>query len=481
MTRPRQYPREPQPRLDLSTPRRIHVVGVGGPGMSALAIILAERGHIVSGSEIRDSDVLDTLRSVGVTVFMGQRAENVRDAEIVTYSTAIADDNIELVTARARGITVLHRGDVLGSACMNDRVIGVAGTHGKTTTSALLLLMLRGGGQDPSYVVGAEVRDIGRGAGSGIDDVMVVELDESDGTAEVVPTESIIVTNIDIDHLDYFGTPSNIDAAFTEIVNRSPHCVVLCVDDPGCARLHERIVGNTGRAETVTAKVITYGASSDANVRVSQFVETPAGSKFVVSIAGSDHTVTVPLRGVHNALNCTAAIAMAHVYGVEIETSISVVNHFGGVERRFEEHGVARGALLIDDYAHLPAEISAVVHAASGHPQRQGKVIAVFQPNRFHRIAQMAHEYANCFRNADVVIITDIYASGTTPIEGVTGKLVSDAITSAHPTANVIWAPHRDDVITAGLEHLSSGDVCISMGCGDIGNLPTEILQRVSA
>jgi UDP-N-acetylmuramate--alanine ligase len=179
MTRPRQYPREPQPRLDLSTPRRIHVVGVGGPGMSALAIILAERGHIVSGSEIRDSDVLDTLRSVGVTVFMGQRAENVRDAEIVTYSTAIADDNIELVTARARGITVLHRGDVLGSACMNDRVIGVAGTHGKTTTSALLLLMLRGGGQDPSYVVGAEVRDIGRGAGSGIDDVMVVELDES--------------------------------------------------------------------------------------------------------------------------------------------------------------------------------------------------------------------------------------------------------------------------------------------------------------
>jgi len=478
MTRPRQYPREPQPRLDLSIPRRIHVVGVGGPGMSALAIMLAERGHVVSGSEIRNSDVLDTLRSVGVTVFMGQRAENVSDVEIVAYSTAIADDNVELVTAHARGITVLHRGDVLGSLCMNDRVIGVAGTHGKTTTSALLLSMLRGGEQDPSYVIGAEVRDLGRGAGNGTDNVMIVELDESDGTAEVVPTESVIVTNIDVDHLDYFGDLSNIDAAFTDIASRATRCAVLCIDDPGCLRLYDGIMKRVAAGQTIPLSIVKYGQSLDAHVQVSEFVETSVGSEFVVTIEGLRHKVNVPLRGIHNALNCTAAMAMAHAYGVDVGTTISVAARFGGVERRFEEHGVVRGALLIDDYAHLPAEIDAVVRAASGHPQRQGKVIAVFQPNRFHRIAQMAHEYADCFQHADVVIITDIYASGTAPIEGVTGQLVSDAITSSHPNARVIWAPQRADVITAVLENLASGDVCISMGCGDIGNLPAEVTQQ---
>ena len=481
MTRPRQYPRAPQPRLDLSSPRRIHVVGVGGPGMSALAIMLAERGHVVSGSEIRESDVLDTLASVGVTVHMGQQADNVSDAEIVTYSTAIPDDNIELVASRTRGITVLHRGDVLGSLCMNDRVIGVAGTHGKTTTSALLLLMLRGGGHDPSYVIGAEVREIGRGAGNGTDDVTVVELDESDGTAEVVPTESVIVTNIDIDHLDYFATASNIDAAFYDIVSRTTKCVVLCADDPGCVRLLEQMTRDVSNSHGESRSIITYGASSDAHVRVSAFVETAVGSEFVVSVDGQEHEVALPLRGLHNALNCTAALAMAHAYGVDIQSAISVVSRFGGVERRFEEHGVVRGALLIDDYAHLPAEIDAVIRAASGHPQRQGKVIAVFQPNRFHRIAQMSHEYADCFQHADVVIITDIYASGTTPIPGVTGQLVVDAITSSHPHATVVWAPQRADVIASVLQHLAPGDVCISMGCGDIGRLPSEIVQQDGA
>jgi len=479
MTRPRQYPREPQPRLDLSVPRRVHVVGVGGPGMSALAIMLAERGHHVSGSEIRASDVLDTLRSVGVMVVMGQRAENVSDVEIVTYSTAISDDNIELVTSRARGLTVLHRGDVLGSLCMDDRVIGVAGTHGKTTTSALLLLMLRGGGLDPSYVIGAEVRDIGRGAGNGTDAVTVVELDESDGTAEVVPVESVIVTNIDIDHLDYFVSSSNVDAAFHDIASRATRCVVLCADDPGCVRLHARIIAEKANGRSVSPTVITYGVLSAADVRVSAFTETSEGSECVVSVDGLDHIVTLPLRGMHNVLNCAAAIAMVHAYGVDVKDAISAAARFVGVERRFEERGVVRGALLIDDYAHLPAEIDAVIRAASGHPQRQGKVISVFQPNRFHRIAQMSHEYAHCFEHADVVIITEIYASGTTPIPGVTGKLVMDAITSSHPDANVIWAPERADVISAVLDNIVPGDVCISMGCGDIGNLPRELMQQV--
>ena len=478
MTRPRHYPRTPQPRLNLSSPRRIHVVGVGGPGMSALAIMLAERGHVVSGSEIRESDVLDTLRSGGVSVIMGQKADNVTDVDVVAYSTAIPDDNVELVTAREKGITVLHRGDVLGSLSLDDRVIAVAGTHGKTTTSALLLSMLRGAGQDPSYVIGAEVRDLGRGAGNGRDNVMVVELDESDGTAEVVPVESVIITNIDIDHLDYFITPENIDTAFFDIASLVTHHVVLCVDDIGGARLLPRLRDDFLQRGTSTT-VVTYGSTADADVRISGFTETALGTKFVVSVLGQDYHVMLPLRGWHNALNCTAAIAMAHAYGVDVDISIVCAASFGGVARRFEECATVREALLIDDYAHLPAEIAAVVHAAHGHPRRQGKVIAVFQPNRFHRIAQMADDYADCFQLADVVVITDIYASGTTPIEGVTGKLVADAITTQHPDAHVIWAPTRADVIGAVLQVLSAGDVCISMGCGDIGQLPLEITAQV--
>lgn len=478
MVRPRQYPRTPQPRVDLSSTRRIHVVGVGGPGMSALAILLAERGHIVSGSEIRESDVLDTLRSVGVTVHMGQRAENVENVEVVTYSTAIPDDNIELVTARAHGLTVLHRGDVLGSICVADKVVGVAGTHGKTTTSALLVSMLRGAGRDPSYVIGAEMRDLGRGAGDGTDDLTVVEFDESDGTAEVVPAESIIVTNIDVDHLDYFVNNDNIDSAFYDLVRGATRYAVLCADDPGCVRVITRAKQEQLADVTNVPLLITYGTSTDADVRVSSFVETSAGTEFVVSVAGAHYEASLPLRGFHNALNCTAAIAMAHQYGVDVGAAVDAVSRFGGVERRFEERGVVRNALLVDDYAHLPAEIEAVLRAASGHPHRTGKVIAVFQPNRFHRIAEMADEYSDCFEAADVVIITNIYASGTTPIAGVTGKLVADAITSKHPEAVVVWAPERDHVITAVLDHLSSGDVCISMGCGDIGHLPSEVIAR---
>jgi UDP-N-acetylmuramate--alanine ligase len=447
--------------------------------MSALAIILAERGHTVSGSEIRESDVLDTLRSVGVTVQMGQRAENVHGVEIVAYSTAIPDDNIELETARHRGITLLHRGDVLGSAVLADSVIGVAGTHGKTTTSALLLTMLRESGLDPSFVIGAEVRDLGRGAGHGRDRITVVELDESDGTAEVVPVESLIVTNIDIDHLDYFTNEKNIDAAFFDIAQRALRSVVICIDDPGCARLFERFQQEVQRGNRSLPTVVTYGLAEDADVRLSSFHETSSGSQSVVSIDGRTHEVVLPLRGIHNGLNCTAAVAMAHSYGVEPSLAVSAVSRFGGVERRFDEHGVVNGALLIDDYAHLPAEIDAVVRAAANHPQRTGKVIAVFQPNRFHRIAQMADEYADCFQAADVIVITDIYASGTTPIDGVTGKLVVDAITSAHPQADVQWAPQRSDVVAAVLRQLSSGDVCISMGCGDIGRLPSEIAAQV--
>jgi UDP-N-acetylmuramate--alanine ligase len=472
MVEPRHFPRSIEPRVDFSRPRRVHVIGVGGPGMSALAIALAESGHRVSGSDVRDSGVLHTLRDVGVDVKIGHHRNHVEDVEVVTYSTAIPHDNIEMMAAQSSGVTLLHRGDVLGSLVVNHRGVGVAGTHGKTTTSALLLSMLRGAGMDPSFVIGAEVRDVGRGAGIGTSDLFVVELDESDGTAEVVPVESIIVTNIDVDHLDYFGSADNLDVAFRQLMMGASSQCVVCIDDPRAARAAAYVKHNMSSTGAVLR---TYGFHEDADVRVTDFVETSGGSEFTVTVDNDKQQVSLPLRGVHNALNCTAAIAMAHQYGVALDDAALSIQGFGGVERRFEERGVVGGALLIDDYAHLPAEIEAVIGAACAHPQRRGKVIAVFQPNRFHRIAQMAHEYAHCFQDAQVVVITDIYASGTKPIDGVTGQLVADAIVAAHPEAVVEWAPKRSDVIAAVLGHLKEGDVCISMGCGDIGQLPSEL------
>ena len=468
---PERAPRRPGPRVDLSQQRRIHVVGIGGPGMSALAIVLHEWGHAVSGSDVRQSRTTQTLSDMGIQVFIGHDSKNVHGAEIVTYSTAIPFDNVELTTAQKMGVTVLHRGDVLGSMCATRNSIGVAGTHGKTTTSALLMQMLYAGGEEVSYVIGAKVRETGTGAAAGSSNIMVVEMDESDGTAEVIPVESLIVTNIDVDHLDYFGTEENIRHVFSTIVSQVPGAVVMCADDKNC----QAIIDQRRNQQSITS----YGFSDWADASITSFVNTATGIRFEFQYQNETHIVELPLRGRHNALNCLAAILMSFARGVSINQATLVAQTFAGVERRFDERAVVRDALMIDDYAHLPAEIEAALSAATGHPRRTGKLIAVFQPNRFHRIENMANDYADCFHEADIVVITDIYASGTTPIAGVTGERVVNAVLSAHPDAHVIWAPTRQQVITEVLSHLSPGDVCISMGCGDIGQLPDEIASAV--
>lgn len=472
-------PRIAAPLLNLSSPRRIHVVGIGGPGMSSIAIILHKWGHRVTGSDVRQSSTTDALIELGIPVVFSHDRSHVDDAEIVTYSTAIPDDNVEVHVARQNGAIVLHRGDVLGSISAQRRGVGVVGTHGKTTTTSLLMVMLRASGNDVSYVIGAEVRDTGISADSGNSDLLVVEMDESDGTAEVVPVEGLVVLNVDIDHLDYFGTEQAIVNTFAEMIARVPGPVVINGDDANSMLALNAIRRDVPQGDN--RRIITFGHSENVDVRIMNFNETEQGSVFDIVINGETTNVSLPLRGAHNAMNCAASLAMAVTYGASIDRAAKAAATFQGVDRRFEEHGYVRNALLIDDYAHLPAEIEAVVHAAVTHPHRSGKVIAVFQPNRFHRVAQMADDYAHCFSQADVVVITDIYASGTQPIEGVTGKLIADAIVKQHPDANVVWAPSRSDVLDAVLAHLSAGDVCISMGCGDIGNLPEEIMQRVSS
>lgn len=464
--------RVPEPLIDLSVSQRCHFIGIGGPGMSPIAKLLNARGHVVTGSDTRDSEVVQQLRAAGVSVTIGHDSALVRDVDVVTYSTAIPASNIELTEANRLGVAVRHRSGMLASLCASARAIGVAGTHGKTTSTALLALMLDAGGIDPSVIIGAEVAGYGVGARAGASDVLVLEADESDGTLDVLPLQSILITNVDVDHLDYFGTFEHVQQCFADAAIRASGPVVLCADDAGSAVAVHAMEGRSN--------VVTFGVHPLAHVRVENITPTAGGMLVELIVHGQRHVCSLPLRGAHNAMNLAGAVAMAHAWGVPADVACASVSQFSGVARRFTERGEFNNAVLIDDYAHLPAEIEAAIAAARTHPSLSGRVVAVFQPNRFHRIAAMANTYAHCFGGADYVVITDVYASGTERIEGVTGKMVSDAISAAHPNLAVVWAETRADIVNSLRDFLEPGDVCISMGCGDIETLPDDLRGSVA-
>ena len=452
--------------VDLSAPRRCHVLGVAGPGMSALAALLAGMGHQVSGCDVRDVPVLAGLGRLGVRTTVGHDPQHVSGADFVVFPTGFPEVHSETSAARSAGIPVVHRSAMLRAVSAAHRSVGVCGTHGKTTTSSLLTAMLRGAGKDPSFYIGAEVPQWGTGAAAGSDGTLVVECDESDGSADAMVLEHAILTNVDADHLDRYGDMNGVEEEYVRILSRVRGHIVVCGDDVRASS----VVARTG-----TTMSVTYGFGQRNDAVVSEPVQTRTGISFGVTTSDGTVNVDLPLRGRHNALNCAAAMMMAKSLGVDPVRSAEAISDFGGVERRFEESGSVNGALLIDDYAHLPAEIAAVIDAARSHPARTGKVVAVFQPNRYHRVAQMAGDYAGCFAAADQVFITDIYASGTLPIEGVTGHLVVDAVRSSH--AQVEWARTREELVRAVRSCLEPGDVCISMGCGDISEFPAQLAR----
>lgn len=458
---------QPAAPLDLSSPGRYHVVGVGGPGMSAIAIVLAEMGHDVSGSDIRERAVLDRVRAAGVSVQVGHERSLVHGCDAVTYSTAIPARNIEIDEARTTGVTCMHRSGMLASICAQAKSLGVAGTHGKTSTTSMLMLILAEAGRRPSFVIGGDVTDMGTGAQWTGGEWLVVEADESDGTHLELPLHGTILTNVDVDHLDHYGSFQSILDGFDRYLAQVPGPKVLCIDDEHCATLAARHCA------------ITYGTSDTADFVAADL--RPGNGSFTFSVLhGGEHLgeVTLPLRGVHNVRNATGALAMAMSIGVPFEVAAAALGRFGGVARRFDVRGVSYGVTLVDDYAHLPNEIGAVLAAARGSGDGWQRVVAVFQPNRFNRMAVMWPEYRDAFLDADLVVLTDIYASGTTPIPGITGKLVVNAVLDAHPTTRMVWLPRRDDLVEYLSRELRDGDVCISMGCGDVATLPDEVRSR---
>ncbi|MEM8748470.1 MAG: UDP-N-acetylmuramate--L-alanine ligase [Actinomycetota bacterium] len=451
----------PEAPLDLSIPHRLHVVGVGGPGMSAIAIALAEMGHDVSGSDLRSSPVLDRVRAAGVAVDVGHDRSNVHGVDAVTASTGVPDRNVELDEARSVGIPVLRRAGMLASICAQAKSIAVAGTHGKTTTTSMLMLILAEAGMRPSFVVGGDVSDVGTGAQWTRGEWLVVEADESDGTHLELPLHGSVLTNVDRDHLDLYETFDGVVDAFDRYLAQVPGPLVVCSDDPVGLRLARRH-GAT-----------TYGTTGDADVRVSDIEAVDGIQTFTLVGHGA---IRLPLRGRYNVLNAAGAAAMALELGADFVHVKGALERFGGVARRFDVRGTDGGATFVDDYAHVPTEIAEVLRAASDDPV-WSRTIAVFQPNRFHRIAAQWHEYGSCFDDADLVVLTDIYASGTTPIPGVTGKLIVNAVTETDPTKRVVWLPERRDLVDFVAAEARDGDVVVSMGCGDIASFPSEVLD----
>ena len=459
--------------IDLREPKRVHIVGVGGPGMSAVATVLAEMGHQVSGSDIRRSELTTRLENLGITINIGHNPEVVLGCDFVTGSPAIAESNIEYQKARDLNIRVLSRAETLASICRCATSVGVAGTHGKTTTSSMLTTILLGAGKNPSYLIGGDVISLNRGASWSNSELFVVEADESDGTHAQLPLAATILTNIDIDHLDHFKTQAAIEQSFFDYVGNIAGPRVLCLDDPACALIAQ------------THNAITYSVNDKSSadfVATSIKFKNGSSSFGVAQNLGSQSVelgrIILPLRGHHNVSNALAALAMAMQFGVEFEQAAQALSNFGGVARRFDVQGVDHGATFVDDYAHLPNEISAVLSGVRDESDNWSRVVAVFQPNRFNRMSVISHLYADSFVAADLVVITDIYSSGTEPISGVTGQLVVDAILESHPNSRVIYQPSRTNLVEFLADEIKDGDLCISMGCGDISSLPSEVIAR---
>ena len=459
---------------------KIHIVGVGGPGMSAIATVLAEMGHIVSGSDIYDTQVIERLRKVGVKINIGHNVDVIANCDAVTGSPAIPKSNIEYQSAINSNIQVLSRAEILSSICRQARSIGVAGTHGKTTTSSMLTAILIEAELNPSYLIGGDVNDFGRGASWTGSDLFIVEADESDSTHLQLPLSGAILTNVDIDHLDNFQTFDAIRESFNEFISKVNGPRVLCVDDQFCAEIAQQIGATSFRAEVDDTK---SKKSVTADYVASEIGFNNGSATFTVWRNFSNQTerlgvVTIQLRGIHNVRNALGALVMAIQLGASFSQAVTALAKFGGVARRFDNHGTHNGITYVDDYAHLPNEISAVLAGARDESDSWSRVVAVFQPNRFNRMSVISHLYADSFKDADLVVVTDIYASGTTKIDGVTGELVVDAIRTAHPKLQVVYQPLRGDLIEFLDSELKSGDLCISMGCGDIATLPFELISR---
>jgi UDP-N-acetylmuramate--alanine ligase len=446
---------------------RLHFTGIGGSGMSGIARLFLDAGYTVTGSDLRDTDAVRELRAAGARVAIGHDAANVGDADTLVVTGALWQDNPEYQYALAHGIPVLHRSQALAWLINRQRLIAVAGAHGKTTSTGMIVTALRALGADPSFVNGGVIAGLGRSSGSGAGELFVVEADESDGSFLLYDTAVALITNVDADHLDHYGTQEAFEDAFVEFAQRATEFVVASSDDPGTLAVTRRLRDT---------RLLTFGRSDDADVRVSEIgAEGPVG--FTLRYDGADHAVQLAVPGAHNALNAAGAFAVLVGLGYDAGPVIAALEGFTGTGRRFELHGTVRGVRVYDDYAHHPTEVEAALQTARS-VVGDGRVIAVHQPHLYSRTQLMAADFARTYEAlADHTIVLDVYGAREDPVPGVTGALVSERF--ADPS-RVQYLPDWQQAADAVAAYAREGDLVMTLSCGDVYRIIPQILEALT-
>ena len=451
----------------LQSHQRVHLIGIGGAGMSPLARILLARGHPVSGSDLRGGRAAAALTAMGADIQVGHDPKAVEDADIVAVSTAIPDDNPEVRRATELGLPVLRRADLLAALMQDRRSLLIAGTHGKTTTTSMIAVALQAAGMDPSFAIGGTLHGAGTSAHHGSGSVFVAEADESDRSFLAYDPDCAVVTNIELDHPDTFVDLDDVVAAFRQFLDRRTHAApaVVCLDDPVIA----------GLVDELRAPVTTYGEHPDADVRVSDVELRTDGASFSVTHFGVDlGEFRIQMPGRHNVANANAAVAAALWAGGAPEAVRDGLMRFAGAQRRFQVIGSAHGVTVVDDYGHHPTELTATLAAArQTHPT--GRVVALFQPHRYSRTQALAHDLGQALAGADVVVVTDVYGSGETPVAGVTGELVANAVEGTE----VHYRLALTDAITTVAKLARPGDVILTLGAGDVTESGPVLLSQL--
>lgn len=450
--------------------RTIHFIGIGGAGMSAIAKVLLEAGNTITGSDLKRSETTARLAQMGATIHIGHRAKNLNHPDLVVVSSAIPNTNVELLAAREAGIPVVQRGEMLAELMRNRKGIAIAGAHGKTTTTSMISLVLEKAQLDPTVLIGGELNDIGGNAKLGCGEYLVAEADESDGSFLRLRPQIAVITNVEDDHLDYYGSVDRIVEAFTTFANQVPESglAVLCADNANAARI----------AATCNRRCVTYGLTVPANYEARSIEHHALESSFEVWERGSYlGPLTLSVPGKHNIVNALATVAVAREVGVDFSVVQEALAGFHGVHRRFELLGQVGGIYVVDDYGHHPTEIRATLSAAKlGHFAR---IICVFQPHRYTRTKFLHKEFGTAFAAADELIITDIYPAGEAPIAGVSAKLIVDAV-AAQAGPCPVYIPELKDVVPYLLGRVRPGDLVLTIGAGNVWTVGEQLVKALT-
>ncbi|MBM7624381.1 UDP-N-acetylmuramate--L-alanine ligase [Sporohalobacter salinus] len=447
---------------------RVHLIGVGGIGMSGIANILIDSGYKVSGSDMKNSDIIADLQQKGAEINIGHNSDNVEGADKVVISSAIPDDNPELIKAKEKGLPILKRAEMVAKLMSKQQGIAISGTHGKTTTTGMTATVLEKNHLDPTILVGGNLGLISGNAKSGTGDYFVTEADESDGSLLFMDPKIGVVTNIEEDHLDYYESRGEIMSTFSKFLNNLPDdgVGIVSVDDKGISAM----------IENVNSNLITYGLDTEAEITAKDIELQEFGSKSVVYRHQNklgELNLNVP--GKHNLSNALAVIGIGLYIGLEFSEIARALKNFKGVQRRFEEQGRYRGAVLVDDYAHHPTELEATLAAANNMGFE--RLIAVFQPHRYTRTKFLLEEFSQAFDDADEVIITDIYASGEEPIPGVNAEKIAELI-NQHVFKKAKFIAELDEVYDYLKEHIGSGDLVLTLGAGDVWKVGNRLASN---